>query len=123
MLRRESGQATLELALGLPVVLVLVGAVVQIGLLAGDQVRLEHAAREAARAATVGSDPRVIRKAADSGGLEGLRITISPSADRRIQGEPVVVRIAYSPPTYVPLLGGLLSPDMYATAQMRIEKP
>jgi len=123
MLRGESGQATLELALGLPIVMLLVAAVVQIGLLAGDQVRLEHAAREAARAATVESDPRVIREAADSGGLEGLEIVISPPADRRTQGQPVVVSIAYSPPAHVPLLGGLLRPNLHATAQMRIEKP
>lgn len=123
MARSESGQATLELALGLPIVMLLLGAVVQIGFLAADQARLEHAAREAARAGAVEADPRAIRKAADSGGLEDLEIDISPPADSRTQGEPVIVRIAYTPPAHIPLLGSLLRPDMHATAQMRIEKP
>ena len=44
-------QATVELALVLPVVATLLLAVVQVGLVVRDQIRVTHAAREAARAA------------------------------------------------------------------------
>lgn len=120
---REDGQATLELAFCLPVVLLLIGAMIEIGLIAADQVRLEHAAREAARTAAVDRDERAIRDAAAAGGLEGLSVEVSPGPDGRVQGEPVVVSIDYSPPAHVPIIGALFAPEMSAASQMRIEKP
>jgi Flp pilus assembly protein TadG len=53
MFRRERGQATVELALILPVVALILAALVQTGMVVVDHVRLWHAAREAARAAVV----------------------------------------------------------------------
>lgn len=119
----DRGQATLELALCLPIVLLLLGVVIEIGLLAGDQVRLEHAAREAARAAAVETGIAEVRAAAEAGGLEGLELDVSPPAESRVQGEPVLVTIRYPREAQVPLLGALFSPTMTARAQMRIEKP
>ena len=119
----EHGQATLELAFCLPIVLLLLGAVIEIGLLAGDQVRVEHAAREAARAAAVDGDLSDIRSAASAGGLEGLEVHVTPQAASRVQGEPVVVDVRYPRDARVPIIGELFSPRMSATAQMRIEKP
>ena len=51
----------MELALLLPVVLVLLLAVLQVGLLARDVVLVTHAAREAARAAATEPDLQVAR--------------------------------------------------------------
>ena len=53
MTARQRGQATVELALGLPLVLLGVLLVVQVGLVVADQVRVVHAAREGVRAAAV----------------------------------------------------------------------
>ena len=50
---RDRGQSTVEVALLLPFVALLLLAVVQVGLVARDQVLVVHAAREAARAAAV----------------------------------------------------------------------
>lgn len=119
----ENGQATLELAFCLPIVLLILGAVIEIGLLAGDQVWVEHAAREAARAAAVDGDLADIKSAASAGGLEGLEIHVTPQSASRVQGEPVVVDVRYPRDAHVPLVGALFSPRMSATAQMRIEKP
>ena len=55
--RGARGQSTVELALLLPVVVLLLLAVLQMGLLARDIVLVTHASREAARAAAVDSDP------------------------------------------------------------------
>ena len=55
--RDDGGQATVEFALVLPLLAVLLLAVVQVGLVVRDQVLLTHAAREAARAVAVREVP------------------------------------------------------------------
>ena len=59
----QGGQATVELALLLPLVLALVMLVVQIGLVVRAQVLVVQAAREAARSAAVGGDAASARAA------------------------------------------------------------
>lgn len=123
-LANQGGQATVELALCLPILALLLAAVVEIGALVGDQARLWHSAREAARAATVDRDLTDVRAAAESAGLEGVRVEVSPEPGGRVQGEPVQVHLAYDPPGRVPLLGALLSRvELRAEATMRIEAP
>lgn len=121
---RESGQATIELALLLPVVVFLALVLVQIGLLASDNVRLWHAAREAARVGSVDDDPTAIRDAADRSGLSPISVRVEPVPQDRVQGEPLTVYVTYRPVTRVPLLGRLMGGlEMSATAAMRIEQP
>lgn len=122
-MRDERGQTTLELAFCLPILVVLLGVVVEVGLLAGDKVRLEHAAREAARTAAVESEAAPVEAAARAGGLPGLEVKVSPPSDARVQGEPVTVTVGYSPSGHVPLVGALFTGEMSASAQMRIERP
>lgn len=122
-MRDERGQATLELAFCLPILVILLGVVIEVGLLAGDKVRLEHAAREAARAAAVETDMAPVEAAARAGGLQNLRVKVHPPSDARVQGEPVSVTVGYTPTGHVPLVGSLFSGEMSASAQMRIERP
>lgn len=119
----ERGQATVELALCLPFVALLVGALVQIGLIVGDQGRLWHAAREAARVAIVDSDPDAALAAARSTGLKAIQMTIDPERHERLRGKPLTVVLRYSPEGRVPLLGVLFERmELEATATMRIEQ-
>ena len=114
----------MELALCLPLVAAVVAGVVEVGLLVGDYVRLWHAAREAARIAVVDPDPAAARAAADSVGLDGVRVTVRPASTYRVQGQPLTVALSYSPSGHVPLLGqlsGLM--EFRARASMRIEQP
>ena len=61
--RREGGQATVEVALLLPLLATMLLAVVQVGLVVRDQVLVTHAAREAARAAAVDPTEDAAREA------------------------------------------------------------
>ena len=116
----------MELALLLPVVLLLLLAVLQVGLLARDVVLVTHAAREAARAAATDPDPRVARAAAlASSGLDPARVTVTTTvtadgaAARRVR-----VEVSYRSPTAVPLVGALLADrTIRTTATMRVEAP
>ena len=121
---RDEGQATVELALCLPLLAAIVAGVVEVGLLVGDYVKLWHAAREAARIAVVDPDPAAARAAAESVGLDGVRVSVRPAAPYRVQGRPLTVALSYSPSGHVPLLGELTGAlEFRARASMRIEQP
>lgn len=122
--RREQGQATVELALCLPVLVLVVAALVELGLLAGDRARLWHAAREAARVGAVDPSVQSMTEAAERAGLRPIEVTVAPEASGRRAGEPLTVTVVYSPPGRVPLLGSVLAAtELEARAAMRIEQP
>lgn len=122
--RSQRGQSTVEFALCLPLVAVLVVLLVKVGTVAVDQSRLWHAAREGARVAAVDADEAAIRAAAESSGLSPLDVDIEPAALDRAMGGPVTVTVGHSPGGSVPLLGALLDDlKLTATATMRIETP
>ena len=120
---RERGQATVELALVLPLVVALVLLVLQVGLVSRDQVLVVHAAREAARVAAVDADaaaPSAAARAATPLDGSRLRVTVGP---RGGPGSIVRVEVSYRCPTDVPLVGGLTGDvDLRASAAMRVER-
>jgi Flp pilus assembly pilin Flp len=121
--RPDAGQATVELALLLPLVAVLLVALVQAGLLVRDQVLVIHAAREAARAAAVDHDPGAAERAARSAGPLDTRRLRARVEGRGARGSRVTVHLAYDPPSRVPLVGGLLGDvRLRASATMRVER-
>ena len=123
--RDEQGQAATELALVVPLLVLLLLTIVQVTLVARDQVLVVHAAREAAREAAVDPRPAAVRRAARRAG-SGLKADRLGTETRQTGGAPVIVtvRVAYRAPTEVPLIGPLL-PDIEvrAKAAMRRETP
>lgn len=118
------GQSTVELALCLPVLAAVLGLVVEVGMVAADQVRLWHAAREGARAAVVDPNGDAARQAVDRSGLEGVDLRISPNPAYRVQGEPLRVELSYQPRSRIPLVGEIVEGfELHADATMRIEEP
>lgn len=107
----REGQATVELALALPVIALLMLLVAQLGLVVRDQLLVVHAAREAARRAAVDpADPNGRSAALRAGPLDAdrlqVRITRPPA-----EGGEVRVRLSYRSPTAAPIIGPLL-PDI-----------
>lgn len=120
----ERGQATLEMALCLPLVAVIAALMVESALLLADRARLWHAAREAARVAAVDDDAGRIEAAARRSGLDPSHVDIEPSPNERRQGDPITVRVGYRPEPHVPLVGNLFREvELMAEATMRIEEP
>jgi Flp pilus assembly protein TadG len=117
----EGGQAAVELALVLPLVLLLFLGLVQVGLVVRDDVLVVHAAREAARRAAVDRDDAGPRAAAIAGsGLTGSRLDVRTTRDDA--AGTVTETLHYRAPTGLPLIGPLL-PDitLAANATMREE--
>ncbi|MGH9266075.1 MAG: TadE/TadG family type IV pilus assembly protein [Acidimicrobiales bacterium] len=121
--REDGGQASVELALVLPLVLMLLLVVVQLGLLVRDQILVVHAAREAAREAAVEPAADAPRRAAlASSTLAESRLTVTATG-RGAAGSRVRVEVAYRAPTAVPLVGAALGDlTLRASATMRVER-
>ena len=121
--RGDGGQASVELALVLPLVMILLLAVAQLGLLGRDQILVVHAAREAAREAAVEPGADAPRQAAlASSTLAESRLTVTTTG-RGAPGSRVRVEVAYVASTGVPLLGAALGNlTLRASATMRVER-
>lgn len=110
---RDRGQATVEVAVLLPILAILAIGLLQVGLVVRAKVLTVHAAREAARAASVGDDPHV---AAATSGLTPLSVQIAND------GERVTAVVTYVDPTDLPIVGAAMpSVTLRSTATMRIE--
>ncbi len=118
-MRRDRGQATVELALALPLLCTLLLGVVQVAVIGRDRLAVQLAAREAARAAVVSTDHDRAAVAARSA------IALTPMDVAVVErGGTVTVTVTYVDPTDVPLVG-LLLPDVAvrATVAMAVEPP
>jgi hypothetical protein len=114
--RRDRGQATVEFALVLPALVLAAIAIIQVALVVRDYVAVVHAAREAARAASVDADAG---HAADRV-LPGIQVHVGP---RPAVGEPIAVEVEYRSVTDLPLVGALFpDPVLHHRAVMRVEK-
>jgi Flp pilus assembly protein TadG len=119
----DRGQATVEVALLLPLVALLLVGVVQLALVARDHNLVTHAAREAVRAAAVDDDPAAPRRAAERAGpLAPSRLDVRTS-ERGQVGDQVTAVVTYSSPVRVPLLAALVDDvRLEARATMRVER-
>lgn len=118
--RRDRGQATVELALTMPLVCVMLLAVVQLAVVVADVLAVQLAAREGARAASVSlqGDGAAHRAATRATALRPLQVHTVSNAGT------VTVRVTYVERTTVPLIGALV-PDIAvsASATMQFEPP
>jgi hypothetical protein len=89
----ERGSQTLELALLLPALGVVIALVLHAGLLASEVVLAQAAARDAARVASVEGDAAARDAAAAVSGDRGVRLVASPAEGRRRAGDLVTVRV------------------------------
>ncbi len=119
---RERGQATVELALTLPVVVLFALIVAQAGIVARDQLLVTHAAREGARAAAVAPTAAQARAGALAGAaLDPSRSMVTLSGGTS-SGDALTVVVTYRSPTTVPIVGRLIG-DVTVRGQvtMRVE--
>ncbi len=126
--RDDRGQATLEAALTLPVVLIALLLIVQVGIVVRDVLALVQAAREGARAAAVEASDDDVRDAImrSAGPLDASRIeiVIDPAAAERSIGEAIDVELSYVEHLSIPIVSRIVSLDLplRASATMRSER-
>jgi hypothetical protein len=124
----DRGQATVEAAMTLPVVLIALLLIVQVGVVVRDAMSLVQAAREGARTAAVtGDDILATRTALDADGSlsdERVVVDIQPPSGERARGGEVTVHLSYADKLTIPIVSRLVSFDvpLRSTATMRIEQ-
>ncbi len=105
--------------MALPLVVVVVLVIAQIGVVVRDEIAIHHAAREGARAASVSADPdRAAAEAVDA--AVALPTTVATSvADGR-----VTVTVTFDGWSGLPIVGRLVGPVTHvAEATMTLEPP
>ncbi|WP_169823171.1 TadE family protein [Anaerobacillus alkalilacustris] len=127
MIRSQKGQATVELAITLTILVFLIFIIIDFGRIFHAYLTLEHAGREGARVASVGgTDTDVIQRVKESApSLNTNQITISqiPSKVGRTRGTYVTIDLAYPITLSVPLLKTVLPDPVVLNAKtvMRVE--
>ena len=116
----ERGQAAVELALALPVVVLLLLGMLQVALVGRDQLAVELAAREAARAAAVSADPvAAARLAAERvTPLRPLQVAVNAGA------AAVTVTVTHRSATEVAMVGRFIGDvALRSSVTMAVEPP
>jgi Flp pilus assembly protein TadG len=120
----ERGSAAVEFALLLPILMLVLLALVQVGALARDQLVITQASRAGAREAAVEGSAEAVREAviAAATGLDPERLSVDV-AWSGTRGDPVSVSVAYDVPVASPLAGWLLPETitLRSSATMRQE--
>lgn len=102
------GQAMVETALVLPIIILLLMAIIDFGLLFNNFIVLSNASREGARQAAVGATDAQIATAIDSltGTLDDTKrtVSISPALSLRKHGVQVTVAIRYESELVTPVI-------------------
>lgn len=111
-LKNQKGQAIVESAIVLPIILLLLLGMVEVGRVCNAYLVVTHAARHGARYGAVGADDTEIaaRIASVSTPLDpsDLTITITPTGERHA-GEDVQVQVSYPVQLITPLAGKVIS--------------
>lgn len=113
----ESGQATVEFALALPIVLIIILGMTQVGVAIRNELAVELAAREGARAASVSAASATAAATAANAAVD-LSITVETTTT----STSVTVTVTHVDPTDVAIIGRFLGPSTHrATATMALE--
>ncbi|MCB0998971.1 MAG: pilus assembly protein [Acidimicrobiales bacterium] len=112
-----------ELALSLPVVFVLLLGIVQVAVVVRDELVVQHAAREGARAASVSATPAVAASTAVARALQHTGLGVV-SVRTSATGVDIRVTVSAHTPTDVPLIGAFVGDvEHTATVVMALEPP
>jgi Flp pilus assembly protein TadG len=125
--RKKEGQAVVETALVLPIIIIILAGIIDFGLLFNNYMIISNAAREAARRASIGSTDLQIRTTVtnQTSTLQQskLRTTIYPSESLRRKGEEVSVTIDYDYKLITPIISAIIPNPVHLKRNvvMRIE--
>lgn len=117
--RGSCGQASVEFALTLPVIVVMALTVVFVGVAVRNELAVELAAREGARAAAVAASPAAAASAAAT-----RAVTLPIVVETTIDGSSITVTVSLTDPTDLAVIGAFVGPITHtASATMALEPP
>lgn len=128
--RTETGQAIAEMALVLPILIVLLFGIVEFGRVLNTYMIVTNLSREAARTGAVGGTDSAITASVQNGavasGLETSQISVSitpTSISKRVRGSSVEVSVDYPVDIIAPVIGVIIGDPYIVESQttMRVE--
>lgn len=126
-MKSEKGQALVETALMLPLVLMILFGIADFGRIFHAYLTLDHAGREAGRLASLKNEDSVIETKIKNSiaGLDESKLTIQihPSdSSNRASGTDATILLTYKIDLITPFIGSLASPiTLSDTTVMRVE--
>ncbi len=131
MIRRihngENGQALVEMALILPLFLLLLFGVIEMGRIGYAYVSVSNAAREGGRVATIGGTDleikNTIQNAATALDSISLTIIITPLEANRQSGQEVTINVTYPVQLVIPIISNVIPNPVVVSSSivMRLE--
>lgn len=120
----ERGQALVEMALILPLLLLLLAGILDVGRLIFSYEQMQIVAQEAARLGGLGKDDQTITTFAENdqqlGNPGNLIVSITPPDTERVSGDDVTVMLKYPFTFYTPLISELFPNPFYIQTQSTI---
>jgi len=126
-LKNQKGQALVEFAIVIPILLLIVMGILQFGLMLNSYLAIENAAREGARAGIVGSSDAEIKNLVITTSPvldpEKLTVIITPNETNRVSGDTLTVKVTYNYTLIVPIISSLFNHAVVLNGQtsMRVE--
>ncbi|MHC1682227.1 MAG: TadE/TadG family type IV pilus assembly protein [Clostridiaceae bacterium] len=127
ILKNQKGQSLVEFAIILPLLLLIVMAIIEFGMMLNSYITIQSASREGARTAIVGSSnieiQNLIVNTTPNLKASQLTINITPNESSRKSGEPLTVKLTYNYDLTVPIISSLFNNVIVLNAEttMRIE--
>jgi Flp pilus assembly protein TadG len=126
MIREQKGQSLVEFALVLPLILLLICGIVDLGRLLFAYSSLNMTAQESVRLGGLGKTDAEIRDYAINhvsiGKLDASGVKIEPKESTRKSGQDVKVTLSYSLPFITPIMSKIIpAPVLSANSTIRVE--
>lgn len=129
LVREERGQAVVEMALVVSLLLLLLLGVFTFGQVMHTYLSVTYAAREGARAAALGQNDAAVTSAVlgalpETVSVEKVTVSVTPAEGNRPRGTPIQVQVTYPVAIDLPLVAQALGQDeivLRGTTTMRAE--
>jgi Flp pilus assembly protein TadG len=126
MIKDQKGQSLVEFALVLPLLLLLICGIVDIGRLMFAYASLNMTTQEAVRLGGLGKGDADIKSYAKShvrvGDASHMNVTITPTESSRKSGDDVSVTLTYPLPLITPFMAEIMpTPVLSASSTIRVE--
>jgi hypothetical protein len=126
MIKEQKGQSLVEFALVLPLLLLLICGIVDLGRLLFAYSSLNMTTQEAVRLGGLGKSDAAIAAYAKEhirvGSASTLKVTVTPTESVRKSGDDVTVTLTYSLPLITPVITEIIpAPVLSANSTIRVE--
>lgn len=114
MLSNQKGQSTVELALVLPILLLILVGTIELGLIFKTSIQLDYSANELSRAMSLDATSSEIATLSDAvfNSLDPTKISVTVTPNTPIKGQALTVKVTYTYRLITPLIGTLLGNEV-----------